>query len=109
MTYIQHKTGFQGGASGKEPTYQRRRRKRYGFDLSVGKIPWKRAWQPSPVFLPREFLEQRSLVGYSPQGHKGLDMTEATSHTHTHTHTHTQHKMIINKFCEHPSSHTNRK
>ena len=66
MTYIQHKTDFPGGASGKEPTCQCRRRKRYGFDLSVGEIPWKRAWQPSPVFLPREFHGQRNLAGYSP-------------------------------------------
>ena len=36
----------------------------------VGKIPWRRAWQPIPVFLPREFRGQRSLVGYSPWNHK---------------------------------------
>jgi len=44
----------------------------------VGKIPWKRAWQPIPVFLPGESHGQKSLVGYSPQVHKELDMTEAT-------------------------------
>ena len=38
------------------------------FDPWVGKIPWRRAWQPTPVFLPRKFLGQRSLVGYSPWG-----------------------------------------
>ena len=32
----------------------------------VGKIPWRRAWQPTPVFLPRESHGQRSLVSYSP-------------------------------------------
>ena len=37
-----------------------------GFDPWVGKIPWKRAWQPTPVFLPGESPGQRSLVGYSP-------------------------------------------
>ena len=36
------------------------------FDPWVRKIPWKRAWQPTPVFLPGESYEQRSLVGYSP-------------------------------------------
>ena len=36
------------------------------FDPWVGKIPWKRAWQPSPVFLSEESHGQRSLVGYSP-------------------------------------------
>ena len=42
----------------------------------VGKIPWRRAWQPIPVFLPGKFHEQRSLVGYSPWGHKKSDTTE---------------------------------
>ena len=50
-----------------------------GFDSWVGKIPWRSAWQPTPVFLPRESLGQRSLVGYSPQGCKELDMTEQLS------------------------------
>ena len=41
----------------------------------AGKIPW-RAWQPTPLFLPRESPWQRSLVGYSPWGCKELDTTE---------------------------------
>ena len=41
-----------------------------------GKIPWRRKWQPTPVFLPGEFHGQRSLAGYSPQGHKESDTTE---------------------------------
>ena len=41
-----------------------------GFDPCVGKIPWRRKWQPIPVFLPEESHGQRSLVGYSPWGHK---------------------------------------
>ena len=44
--------------------------------LIPGKIPWRREWQPTPVFLPRKSYGQRSLVGYSPQGHKVSDMTE---------------------------------
>ena len=40
------------------------------FDPWVGKIPWKRSWQPTPVFLPGESHGQRSLAGYSPWGHK---------------------------------------
>ena len=44
----------------------------------VGKIPWRRAWRPTPVFLLGESYRQRSLVGYSPWGHKESDMTEAT-------------------------------
>ena len=47
----------------------------------VGKIHWKRTWQPAPVFLPRESRGQRRLVGYSPWGHKESDMTEVTEHT----------------------------
>ena len=45
---------FPGGAGGKEPACQCRRHKRRGFDPWVWKIPWSRAWQPTPVFLPRE-------------------------------------------------------
>ena len=44
-------------------------------DPWVGKAPWRRAWQPTPVFLPGESHGQRSLAGYSPWGHKGSDMT----------------------------------
>ena len=58
--------GLWGGASGKEPTCQRRRHKRHGFDPWVGKIPWRRAWRPTPLFLSRESCGQRSLVGYNP-------------------------------------------
>ena len=68
-----------GGTSGKEPSCQCRRHKRRGFDPWVGKILWRRAWQPTPVFLLGESHRQRSLVGYCPWGHKELDMTEATS------------------------------
>ena len=46
------------------------------FDPWVGKIPGWREWQPTPVFLPGESHGQRSLVGYSPQGHKEMDTTE---------------------------------
>ena len=46
-----------------------------------GKIPWRRAWQPTPVTLPGESHRQRSLEGYSPQGLKELGMTEVTDHS----------------------------
>jgi len=55
-----------GGASGKELTCQCRRFKRLRFHPWVRKIPWRRAWQPTPIFLPGEPQGQRSLVGYSP-------------------------------------------
>ena len=46
------------------------------FDPWDGNIPWRREWLPTPVFLPRKSPGQRSLVGYSPWGHKELDTTE---------------------------------
>ena len=54
--------GFLGGASGKEPTCQCWRCR---FNPWVRKIPWRRAWQPTPVFLPGKSHGQRSLAGYS--------------------------------------------
>ena len=50
--------------------------RRPGFDPWVKKIPWRREWQPTPVFLPGKSHGQRSLVGYSPWSRKELDMTE---------------------------------
>ena len=55
---------------------QCRRYRRCGFDPWVGKIPWRRKWLPTAVFLPGEFHGQRSLAGYSPWGRKGSDTTE---------------------------------
>ena len=54
------------------------RHKRRKFDSWVGKIPWKRKWQPILVFLPRESHGQRILEGYSPWGLKQSDTTEVT-------------------------------
>ena len=62
--------------SGKESACQGRSCRRCGFDPWVRKIPWRRKWQPTPVFLPGESHGQRNLAGYSPAGHKGSDMTE---------------------------------
>ena len=95
-----------GGTSGEEPACQLRRRGEHagqnfsssrssasslirgikaGFDPWVGKIPWRRAWPPTPVFLPGESHEQRSLPGYSPQLHRESDRTGATEHMHSTT------------------------
>ena len=79
---VKVKEGFLGGASSKEHICQHRRHKRDGFDPWIGKIPWRRAWQPTPVFLPGKPHGQRSLAGYSPQGHKESDTTEVTQLTH---------------------------
>ena len=51
---------------------------RHRFNPWVGKIPWRRERQPTPVFLPGESHGQRSLVGYSPKAHRESDRTEAT-------------------------------
>ena len=49
--------------------------------------PWRRKWQSAPVFLPRKFHGERSLMGYSPWGRKESDTIERTrAHTHTHSH-----------------------
>ena len=50
--------------------------RRPGFDPWVGKIPWRRKWQSTPVLLPGKSHGQRSLVGYSPWGRKESDTTE---------------------------------
>ena len=75
---------FSGGASGKEPICQCSRHKRHGFNPWVGKTPWRKAQQPTPVFLPREFHGQRSLASCSPGSRKMSDMTEVTQHTCMH-------------------------
>ena len=64
---------FLSSAGGKDATCHCRR---IGFDPWVGKIPWRREWQTSPLFLPGQFHGQRSLVGYNPWAHK--DTTEVT-------------------------------
>ena len=63
--------GFPGGISGKESACQCRRCKR--FDPWVGKMPWRRKWQPIPVFSPGKSHGQRSLWGYNLWGQKKLD------------------------------------
>ena len=55
--------------------------RRHGFNPWVRKVPWKRAWQPTPVFLPGESHGQVSLVGYSPYSHKESSTTEVIYHT----------------------------
>ena len=74
--------GLPRWSSNKESACECRRLKRHRFSPWVGKIPWRRKWQPTPVFLPGEFHGQRSLAGYSPWGCKVHG--EMTEHTHTH-------------------------
>ena len=65
--------------SDKESACQCRRHQRCGFNPWVRKIPWRRKWQSTPVFLPGESCGQRSLMGYSPWGRKELELTEQLS------------------------------
>ena len=66
--YLWMLTGFPDDSGGKESSCN-------GFDPWVGKIPQRREWQRTPVFLPGKFHEERSLAGYSSWGRKELDTT----------------------------------
>ena len=70
-------SGFPGGTSGKESTCQCRRYKRRGFDPWVGKIPWRRVWQRTPVFLPENPMD-RGAWWTTIHGVTELYMTEVT-------------------------------
>ena len=72
--------GFSGGSAVKESACQCRRCR---FDPWVGKITWRRKWQPIPVFLPGESQGQRSLAGYSSWGHKRVRHDLVTKQQHT--------------------------
>ena len=64
--------------------------RRHWFDPWVRKIPWRRKWESTPVFLPGESRGQRSLMGCNLWGHKESDIPErACTHTYTYTNTHT--------------------
>ena len=76
--------GFPGNASGKEHVCPSSRHKRCEFNPWVHKMPWSRAWQPTPALLPGESHGQRSPVGYSPRGCKELDTTQRLTHKEGH-------------------------
>ena len=80
--------GFPGGTSGKELACQCRRHKRHGFNPWAGKIPWRRAWQPTPVILVWRIPGTEEPGGLESIALQRIEhTTEATSHKHTHTHT----------------------
>ena len=66
--------------SGEESTSQGRRPKTAAFDPWVGKIPWRRKWQPVPVLLPGKSQGQRSPSGYSLWGYKGTQLSMICLH-----------------------------
>ena len=72
---------FPGGSDGKESACIAGA---MGSIPGLGRSPGGRKWQPPPVFLPEKSHGQRSLVGYSPWGHRELDMTEQLSAGHCH-------------------------
>ena len=85
--------------SSKESACQCRIHRRCGFSLRIGKLPWRRAWQPTPVFLPREspWTEEPGglqSIGSWRVGHEWSDLAHMGAHTHTYTHTHKVHHMI---------------
>ena len=77
---VRWRMGLPRWLRGKESSWHR-------FNPWLGKIPWRRKWKLTPVFLPEKYRGQRSLVGYSPWGRKESDTTDwhswATEHTHT--------------------------
>ena len=78
LSQIRPETAFLAWLRGKESTCQCRGRQ---FHPWGGKIPWRRAWQPTPVFLPRESHGQKSLGGYSPWGRKESNATWQLNNT----------------------------
>ena len=72
--------GFPGGSDGKESACNAGVAGQE-FYPQVGKIAWRRAWQPTPGFLPGKFHGQRGLVGYSPWYHKESGTTEHSTNT----------------------------
>ena len=79
----------EGDSVGKECPCQCRRHKKLGFNPWVGKIPWRRAWQPTPVFLAGESHGQRSLAVHWAAESDTTERARVRTHTHTHTHTYT--------------------
>ena len=73
LTVLSSHSVFPRWLSGEELACRRRRLR---FDPLVGEIPWRREWQPTPVFMPGKSHGQRNLAGYSPRGRKEPDPTE---------------------------------
>ena len=84
-TYLYTCSGLPRWHGGKDSACRCRRRKRLGFNPWSRKTPWRRKWQPTPVFLPGKSHGQRSLADYSPWG---LKESNNWAHTCAHTHTH---------------------
>ena len=80
---------LQGSITGKESTYQCRRHKRCGFYPLVEKMPWRRKWQPTPVFLAwKNPMDRGARWATVHRVSRSRTQLSADTHTHTHTHTH---------------------
>ena len=88
------------------PVCQCGRCRRNRFNLWVKKIPWRKAWQPTPVIFPRESHGQRSLAGYGSWAHKESDMTEAIEHASAYRGWHGQEGMISPDLWHEPMTQT---
>ena len=84
LLHIDHLSSIasQGALMVKNPPANAARHKRHRFNSWIRKVSWRRAWQPTPVFLPGESDRRRSLSGFSQWCHKECDTTEATEHAH---------------------------
>ena len=86
LSFLSPAVGFPNGASGKEHACQCRRHKRHGFDPRIGKVPWRRKWQPTLVFLlenPTDRGAWRAMVHRVAESQARLKQLSA--HTHTHS------------------------
>ena len=79
---------------------QCRRHRWHGLDPWIRKIPWRRKWQPTPVFLPGKFYGQGSLVGYSPWGSQRVWHDWVTKPNNSNLqHWRTRHLFTFWSFC----------
>ena len=83
--FYQHLLGFPSGLVIKNLSVNARRHRRCKFYPWVRKIPWRRKWQPMPVFLPGKSHGQRSMAGNNLWCHRESDMTEQLTHTYMYT------------------------
>ena len=93
---------FLGGTSRKGSSCQCWKQKRGIFDPRAGKIPWRRKWQPTPVFLPGKSQGQRSwwATVHGASEHWTRLSVHVRAHTHTHTHTRTHGHVSINLYLQ---------
>ena len=83
FVFLYTSMGFPGGTSGEKPTCQCRRCKRTRLDPWIGKIPWRRAWQPTPVSLPGESHGQRNLATVHRMAQSQIRLKRLSTHTYT--------------------------